>query len=58
MFLTFRDPNRVQITWIFTGASFSTEQDLGEKEMQQGSHEGQTNMAHTTRFLGREGPAC
>jgi hypothetical protein len=34
MFLTFRDPNRVQITWNFGGKSFSMEQDLGEKEMQ------------------------
>jgi hypothetical protein len=42
MFLTFRVPNRVQITWNFAGASFSTEQDFGEKEVQQGSHEGQT----------------
>jgi hypothetical protein len=33
------------------------EQDIGEKEVQQGSHEGQTSMAHATRFLGRMGPA-
>jgi hypothetical protein len=45
MFLTFRDPNRVQITSNFRGTSFSTEQDLGAKEMQQGSHKGQTGMA-------------
>jgi hypothetical protein len=32
------------------------EQDLGAKEMQQGSHEGQTGMAHVTRCLGRMGP--
>jgi hypothetical protein len=57
MFLTFRDPNRVQITWNFAGASFSTEQDLGAKEVQQGSHEGQTSMAHAARFLGCVGPA-
>jgi hypothetical protein len=56
MFLTFRDPNRVKITWNFTGANFSTKQDLGAKEMQQGSHEGQTGMAHATRFPGRMGP--
>jgi hypothetical protein len=56
MFLTFRDPNRVQITWNFAGASFSTEQDFGEKEVQQGSHEGQTSMAHAAIFLGRVGP--
>jgi hypothetical protein len=35
MFLTFRDPNRVQITWNFVGTSFSTEQDFGDKEVQQ-----------------------
>jgi hypothetical protein len=57
MFLTFRDPNGVQITWNFAGASFSTEQDFGEKEVQQGSHEGQTSMAHVARFPGRMGPA-
>jgi hypothetical protein len=38
--------------------SFSTKQDLGSKEMQEGSHEGQTSMAHAARFLGRVGPAC
>jgi hypothetical protein len=53
MFLTFRDPNRVQITWNFGGTRFSTEQDLGAKDMQHGSHEGQTGMAHAARFLGR-----
>jgi hypothetical protein len=34
MFLTFRDPNGVQITWNFVGASFSMEQDFGEKKVQ------------------------
>jgi hypothetical protein len=58
MFLNFRDPNGVQITWNFAGASFFMEQDLGAKEMQHGSHEGQTSMAHAVRFLGRMGPAC
>jgi hypothetical protein len=58
MFLTFRDPNGVQITWNFGGMSFSTEQDLGAKEMQQGIHEGQTSMAHAARFLGHMGPTC
>jgi hypothetical protein len=38
------------------GTSFSTEQDLGAKGMQQGSHEGQTGMAHAARFPGRVGP--
>jgi hypothetical protein len=57
MFLTFRDPNGVQITWNFAGASFSMEQDFGAKEVQEGSHEGQTSMAHAARFLGRMGPA-
>jgi hypothetical protein len=57
MFLNFRDPNGVQITWNFVGASFSTEQDFGVKEVQQGSHEGQTGMAHATRYLGCVGPA-
>jgi hypothetical protein len=33
------------------------EQDLGAKQVQQGSHEGQTSMAHAARFLGRMGPA-
>jgi hypothetical protein len=51
------DPNGVQITRNFVGASFSTKQDLGAKEMQQGSHEGQTSMAHASRFLGHVGPA-
>jgi hypothetical protein len=58
MFLNFRDPNGVQITWNFAGASFFMEQDLGAKEMQHGSHEGQTSMAHAARFLGRVGLAC
>jgi hypothetical protein len=35
MFLNFRDPNEVQITWNFAGASFSMEQDFREKEVQQ-----------------------
>jgi hypothetical protein len=34
MFLTFKDPNGVQITWNFAGASFSMEQDFGAKEVQ------------------------
>jgi hypothetical protein len=34
MFLTFKDPNGVQITWNFAEASFSTEQDFGAKEVQ------------------------
>jgi hypothetical protein len=58
MFLTFTDPNRVQITWNFGGTSFPTEQDFGAKEMQQGSHEGQTGMAQVARFPGRMGPTC
>jgi hypothetical protein len=56
MFLTSTDPYRVQITWNFGGMSFSTEQDLGAKEMQQGSHEGQTGMAHMARFPSCVGP--
>jgi hypothetical protein len=58
MFLTFRDLNGVQITWNFAGASFSMKQDFGEKEVQQGIHEGQTSMAHAAKFLGQVGPAC
>jgi hypothetical protein len=58
MFLTFRDPNGVQITWNFAGASFSMEQDFREKEVEHGSHEGQISMAHIARFLGHVGPAC
>jgi hypothetical protein len=46
MFLTFRDPNGVQITRNFAGANFLTDQDLGAKEVQQRRHEGQTIMAH------------
>jgi hypothetical protein len=42
MFLTFGDPNGVQMTWYFAGASFSTEQDLGAKEVQQRRPEEQT----------------
>jgi hypothetical protein len=38
--------------------SFSIEQDLGAKEMQQGSHEGQTGMADTARYPGHVGPTC
>jgi hypothetical protein len=34
------------------------EQDLGAKEVQQGSHEGQTSMAHMAKFLGLVGLAC
>jgi hypothetical protein len=56
MFLTFGDPNGVQITWNFTGASFSMEQDFGEKEVQQRRSEEETGMAHTARCLGRMGP--
>jgi hypothetical protein len=56
MFLTFRDPNRVQITWNFVGASFSTEQDFREKEVQQRRSEEETSMAHVARCLGRMGP--
>jgi hypothetical protein len=33
------------------------DQDFGEKEVQQGSHEGQTSMAHEATFLGYMGPA-
>jgi hypothetical protein len=33
------------------------EQDFGEKEAQQGIHEGQTSMAHEARFPSRVGPA-
>jgi hypothetical protein len=63
MFLTFRDQNGFQITWKFGGTSFSMEQNLGAKEMQQGSHEGQMGMAHAARFPGRIGayqflPCC
>jgi hypothetical protein len=57
MFLTFRDPNGVQITWNFGGTNFSTEQDFGEKEVQQRRSEGETGMAHAARCLGRMGPA-
>jgi hypothetical protein len=32
------------------------EQDLGAKEMQHGSHEGQTDMTHVARFPGQMGP--
>jgi hypothetical protein len=56
MFLTLRDPNGVQLTWNFAGASFSTEQDFGEKEVQQRRSEKETGMAHVTRCLGRVGP--
>jgi hypothetical protein len=34
------------------------EQDFRENEVQQGSHEGQTIMAHVARFHGRVGLAC
>jgi hypothetical protein len=34
------------------------EQDLGAMEMQQGSHESLTGMAHAARFPGRVGPTC
>jgi hypothetical protein len=34
------------------------EQDLGAKEMQQGSHDGQIGMAHIARFPGHMGPIC
>jgi hypothetical protein len=57
MFLTFKDPNGVQITWNFAGASFSTEQDFEEKKVQQGSHDGQMSMTHMARFPGHVGPA-
>jgi hypothetical protein len=38
MFLTFMDPNGVQISWNFAGASFFVEQDFGAMEVQQGIH--------------------
>jgi hypothetical protein len=56
MFLTFRDPNGVQMTWNFAGANFFMDQDLGAKEVQHRRHEGQTGMAHVARFLGYMGP--
>jgi hypothetical protein len=56
MFLTSRDPNGVKITRNFTGAGFSMEQNFGEKEVQQGSHEGQTSMAHMATFPSCMGP--
>jgi hypothetical protein len=56
MFLTFRDPNGVQITQNFTGANFSTEQDFREKEVQQRRSEEEMGMAHTARCLGHVGP--
>jgi hypothetical protein len=58
MFLTFRDPNGVQITWNFTGANFSMKLDFGEKEVQQGRSEEETGMAHVARCFGRVGPTC
>jgi hypothetical protein len=33
------------------------EQDFGDKEVRQGSHEGQMRMAHVAKFLGHMGPA-
>jgi hypothetical protein len=56
MFLTFRDPNGVQITRNFAGASFSTEQDFREKEVQQRRSEEETGMAHMARCMGHVGP--
>jgi hypothetical protein len=58
MFLTFRDPYGVQITWNFAGASFSTEQVFGEKEVQQRRSEEETGMAHVARCLVHVGPTC
>jgi hypothetical protein len=55
-FITFRGPNGVYITWNFAGANFSTEQDFGEKEVQQRRSEEETGMAHAARCLGRVGP--
>jgi hypothetical protein len=43
MFLTFRDPNEVQITRKFVGAS--REQDFGAKVVQQGSQRGPNEHA-------------
>jgi hypothetical protein len=57
MFLTFRNPNGVQITWNFGGTSFSMKQDFGEKEVQQRRSEGEVGMAHAARCLGHMGPA-
>jgi hypothetical protein len=50
------DPNGVQITWNFAGASFSTEQDFGEKEVQQRKSEEEMCMDHVARCLGHVGP--
>jgi hypothetical protein len=58
MFLTFTDPNGVQITWNFAGANFSMEQDFGDKEVQQRRSEEEMGMAHAARCLGRVGPTC
>jgi hypothetical protein len=55
MFLTFRDPNRVQITWNIEGTNFSTKH-FREKEVQQRRSEGETGMAHAARCLGHVGP--
>jgi hypothetical protein len=58
IFLSFRDPNRVQITWNFAGAGFYTKQDIGEKEVQQRRSEEEMGMAHAATCLGRMGPTC
>jgi hypothetical protein len=56
MFLTSTDPNGVQISWNFVGASFSMELDFGEKEVQQRRSKGETAIAHAARCLGHVGP--
>jgi hypothetical protein len=47
-----RSPNYVKLC----GCQFFHRTRFGEKEVQQGSHEGQTSMVHAARFLGRMGP--
>ena len=56
IFLSFRDPNDVQLTYKFTGIIFWKEEDVGAKEAKKWRPEGQKRWAHAARFLGHVGP--
>ena len=56
IFLTFSDPNDVQMTKYFTGVNFWKERSVGAKEANKRKPEGRKRWAHVVRFLDRVGP--
>ena len=56
IFLSFRDPNDVQMTWKFTSISFMKEEDLGAKEANERRPEAQTGVPTRADSLAAWGP--